>query len=702
MEVNGVRSSACNVGRRAAAALLLSLLVQVTSAQETPPRDVVAFLDQHCAKCHSGAKPKGDFALTRLDPRTLTATTASEWIETARMLIMGEMPPASRPRPAAAASAQVVAWLRAELKRVGADTHELKIQPTGNRLDHTRLFSDPLGAPLDNPPRLWRFSPQLYFGLLKASSGERNPLTQPMSSERVDGFFDMAAGRSIDVGTLSTLMRNAARMAASATVHHLEGDKVVMDRGGLGSFAALLDPQVVPERKALDAALNSLLVYRRTQLPGTEEYAALYALYLKTRRESTAAVAARAVLTAVFLQPESMFRLELGLGPADPQGRRRLSPAEIVFALGGALRDQPLDRPQLDRARKGALDTSEGVATEVRAMLAAPLISNPRILRFFQEYFAYTSAPDVFKDKALNPDFYAPALVGDTDQLIQVILMRDKDVVKELLTTRESFIGSRWDLVKNTGGPVYPKTNNFRTYNLDAWPEGMQPVQLPVDQRCGILTQPSWLVARSQNFNNDAIRRGKWIREHLLGQSILDVPITVCAKLPDDLSQTLRTRMEVTRQEYCWTCHQSMNPLGLAFEQYDHFGRYRTSETVEDPSKPPIPGRNPKLDPPIAAKHEVALDTTGALDFTSDPTIDGPVANVHELLHRLAASTRVRQVFVRHAFRYWMGRPENIGDATSLREADAAYVASGGSMKALIVALLSSDSFLYRTVSTSP
>jgi hypothetical protein len=69
------------------------------------------------------------------------------------------------------------------------------------------------------------------------------------------------------------------------------------------------------------------------------------------------------------------------------------------------------------------------------------------------------------------------------------------------------------------------------------------------------------------------------------------------------------------------------------------------------------------------------------------------------MLRKLAASERVEQVFVRHAFRYWMGRNEALGDGPSLRQAHKAYRDSGGSMKALIVALLTSDSFLYRVPS---
>ena len=58
----------------------------------------------------------------------------------------------------------------------------------------------------------------------------------------------------------------------------------------------------------------------------------------------------------------------------------------------------------------------------------------------------------------------------------------------------------------------------------------------------------------------------------------------------------------------------------------------------------------------------------------------------------------MNQVFVRHAFRYWMGRNETINDAPVLQDAYQAYKKSGGSMKALLISLLTSDAFLYRKV----
>jgi hypothetical protein len=96
------------------------------------------------------------------------------------------------------------------------------------------------------------------------------------------------------------------------------------------------------------------------------------------------------------------------------------------------------------------------------------------------------------------------------------------------------------------------------------------------------------------------------------------------------------------------------------------------------------------------------VDTTGEIIDSGDPALDGPVANALEMIRKLADSERVQQVFVRHAFRYWMGRNETIHDAPVLQDAYRAYRDGGGSMRALITSLVTSDAFLYRTVDRGP
>jgi hypothetical protein len=115
-----------------------------------------------------------------------------------------------------------------------------------------------------------------------------------------------------------------------------------------------------------------------------------------------------------------------------------------------------------------------------------------------------------------------------------------------------------------------------------------------------------------------------------------------------------------------------MDPLGLPFEMFNHAGLHRTTEL----GKP--------------------VDPSGVIVDSGDPKLDGPVENALDLIKKLSESERVEQVFIRHAFRYWMGRNETLNDALVLQEAYQVYRKSGGSMQALIASLVTSDAFLYR------
>ncbi len=231
------------------------------------------------------------------------------------------------------------------------------------------------------------------------------------------------------------------------------------------------------------------------------------------------------------------------------------------------------------------------------------------------------------------------------------------------------------------GGARSSGRDFITTYNLDektfSYPVE-QPFALAPNERVGILMHPAWLIAHSLNLDNDPSRRGKWIRERLLADTVPELPITVDASIPEDHEKTLRERFAVTRESECWRCHVKMNPLGMPFELYDDFGRHRTMEKLQ------------------AKGQSRPVNASGLLSGTGDPELDGTVNDPIELMHRLAKSERVRQSFVRHAFRFWMGRNELVSDSQTLMIADRAYVNSGGSFRALVISLLTSDSFLFR------
>lgn len=458
----------------------------------------------------------------------------------------------------------------------------------------------------------------------------------------------------------------------------------------------------------------------------------------------------RATLIAVSVSPPAVYRMELGQGPADDHGRQMLSSAELAFAISYALTDEKPDEKLLEAARSGRLRSREDVHREVTRIWDDQEIEKPRILRFFHEFFGYHRAPQVFKDDARFGKSYdragvAEQLVADADALVLYHIQRDQNVLAELLTTDEFFVAHTGDneaslktgkaieefyaylkdkdwkawpyqtpkkvgehlrtidrmfahpngnVVKgwmkyltkcdSNGVAPIPRLNKrefIEAWNLDEktfdYPYE-QPFQLPQGRRAGILMHPAWLIAHSLNLDNDPIRRGKWIRERLLADSVPELPITVDASIPDEPDQPLRHRFRVTRQDECWRCHEQMNPLGMPFEQFDDFGRFRKVERLHAKDK------------------TVDVNAKGELVGTRSVDLDGPVDNPFQLVERLAVSDRVRQSFVRHGFRYWMGRNEMLSDSTTLRDADQEYRNNGDSFRALVLSLLTSDSFLYR------
>jgi hypothetical protein len=241
---------------------------------------------------------------------------------------------------------------------------------------------------------------------------------------------------------------------------------------------------------------------------------------------------------------------------------------------------------------------------------------------------------------------------------------------------------------------------DWRTWDYPA----QQPAKMP--NRKGILTHPAWLIAHSQNLETDPIHRGKWVQEKLLAGTIPDVPITVDAVIHPDKNKTLRQRMETrTGEAYCWRCHQKMDPLGFPFEQYDDFGRFRLLENLEHPDNLTKSAKEAELSfgAKLARYKTQPVDPRGTLKGTGDDALDGNVKDAFDLIDRLAASDKVRQSIIRHAFRYFLGRNETLSDSKTLMNADKAYLESNGSFDALIISLLTSDSFIYRKpVSAEP
>jgi len=516
-------------------------------------------------------------------------------------------------------------------------------------------------------------------------------------------------------------------------------------------FSSIILGEEAPTDQQFDAATRkmfALLVEREPAETDLEKYRGLMRECLA---EGGNAEALRVGLLAISISPEAIYRAELGSGAPDEHGRRMLSPADLAYAISYALTDESPDAILLEAAKSGQLRTREDVEREVTRLWDDETIEKRRILRFFHEFFGYTNAPKVFKDTARFKGDYrgvADKLVADADVLVNHIVKQDEDVFAQLLTTEKYFVAHSGDnalerqsntelrefyeYMKDKGWEEFPYAtpkehgdkaraisrkffshpngnvvkgwmkyltkcdeNNvtpmprqngrvyINLYNLDEktfnYPVE-QPFVLAKGKRAGILMHPAWLLAHSLNLDNDPVRRGKWIQERLLAGTVPELPITVDARIPEDPHQTLRERFTIVSEDkYCWRCHDKMNPLGMPFETFDDFGRHRDGIEL------------------LHAKGKTKpVDASGKLAGTGDKALDGEIDDPIDMLQRIAKSDRARQSFVRHAFRYWMGRNEMLSDSSTLIAADKAYTENGGSFRALVISLLTSDSFIYR------
>jgi len=675
-----------------------------TGTDQAFAETVAPFLKKHCVQCHDEKKHAGDVRLDDLlsDPGP---NGGERWQAIAVQIRDGLMPPPKEARPDAATSRKVVAWIVHH-----GDGRVAKLPNQGNLVPHELLFGTPGEAGDASAARVWRLSPGGYMGLVADLTRGKVPagLVQPFTMIPERGIKDFAGLYTIDEPSAEILVRNAEAIVASQTGHTVKDGKVNGVGNSVREFVALFDPNAPPTEKQLEAAIQQQYRMAIGRPAGAEEVKRLLDLYARCEKRGDLPGAIRTMLQAVLLRTDALFRSELGTG----SGRRMLAPQEIAVALSLALGDRR-ESGLMAAAAKGELAAKDQIATQLRRMLDDPKVEKARLLKFFREYFEYDQATNVFKDKpkafAHEPNWY----VTDTDRLILSILAADKDVFRELLTTDKSFVNYSTGKNKETRleepkqGAVIPPKRDSKTgtltpipgveyvYGVEKW-DPRQPMALPPETRLGILMQPSWLTAWSTNFDNDPVRRGRWIRERLLGGTVPDLPIGVVAQVPNDPHRTYRDRLTVTRADACWKCHKQMDELALPFENFDHYGRYRKTEEVVDAeaTEKNVDKKGKSLG---TIYKQVELNTTGTVAESGDPKLDGPVKDPREMVRKLAASDRVRQVFIRHVFRFFLGRNETMSDAAALQEADKAYLQSGGSFKALLVSLLTSDSFLYRT-----
>lgn len=644
-------------------------------------KEIVPFFGRYCLDCHDDSATEGNLSLEQINPSVGGGPDFETWRIIFERVKFQDMPPVEADQPAARERKAFVNWIHEKLletQQPGFPIEDkLKLPEFGNYVDHAALFSESARLPvIPGPPRIWRLRQRIYGNLPIGDQRLRrsHSLTDPLVLRDGTGFRDYAARYFIDEPTTEMLLSNAEKIVPVRS-------RFLLD--------LLTEKPESPTDETLQFAIQKGFLDVLRRKPEDAEFERFTLFYRDVAKENGRQVAAERLLMAIYMRPEALFREELGEGAADEYGRVRLSQMEIALAISYALGDSP-DTQLIAAAGKGELATNAYIAAHVKQRFENPpaRFGNPRVIEFFREFFHYSYALEVFKDKPDRGYHLPHLLVQDLERLILSILDRDRQVLRELLTTNHYFVDLDYEKDKiafqpsmrqpsNGNNPVKSDPGYATLYGLPrdwVWTT-QQPVAMPEGQRAGVLTHPAWLVAWSGNFDNHPVQRGKWIRTHLLGGTIPDVPICVEAKVLENEHQQFRERLVgATKADACWRCHKKMEPLGLPFEQFTHYGRRQRKEK----------GR--------------PVDTTGAVSFVGGDLEWDEVTSPIDLMKRLGNSEHVERVFVRHVFRYFMGRNETLGDAATLQRAHAAYRNHDGSFKALVVSLLSSDSFLLRFV----
>lgn len=314
------------------------------------------------------------------------------------------------------------------------------------------------------------------------------------------------------------------------------------------------------------AILNDLMrrAYRGFQTE--EDLKRAMAFYLEGESNGGFEAGTESALAAILVSPKFLFRIERDPEDSTPNTPYRLTARELASRLSFFLWSSLPDDELLDAAKRGDLDTPVGLANQAQRMLKDPK-SQSLVDHFAGQWLYLRNLDSITPDGRLYPDFddnLRQAMREETKLLFNDMVQNDRSILN-LLSSNHTFLNER--LAKHYGVPhIYG--NRFRRVSLP-----------PDSDRGGILRHASILTVTSYANRTSPVLRGHWLLENLLGTPPPPPPPDV-PTLEDntvDASLPIRERLAVHRENAaCAQCHDVMDPLGFAFENYDAIGQWRT------------------------------------------------------------------------------------------------------------------------------
>ncbi len=362
-------------------------------------------------------------------------------------------------------------------------------------------------------------------------------------------------------------------------------------------------------------------------------------------------------LAAILVSPEFLFRIERD-PPGLPAGTPyRISDAELASRLSFFLWSSMPDEGLLAVALRGELGERKELERQVRRMLADRR-SQALLTNFAAQWLHLRNLESVTPDMRSFPNFddnLRQAMRRETELLLESVIKEDRSVL-DLLSADYTFLNER--LAKHYGIPhVYGSW--FRRVQLD-----------DDSRRGGLLRHGSILAVTSYNTRTSPVIRGHWVLENLMGAPPPPPPADV-PPLEDktiDGSLSVRERLlEHRANPACASCHNLMDPVGFALENYDAVGQWRNSESGQ------------------------AIDATGS--FPGGASFEGVAGLEKALLERpeLFVGTLVEKLLT-----YSLGRVVEHSDAAAVRKIVREAGSDGFRFSSIVLGIARSEPFQMR------
>ena len=305
--------------------------------------------------------------------------------------------------------------------------------------------------------------------------------------------------------------------------------------------------------------------YRRPIAASAPEVQTLLAFYRDGRAAGTFESGIQRAMARVLVDPQFLFRFEREPAGAATGAAYRVNDLDLASRLSFFLWSSIPDDELIDVAARGTLRQPQELEKQVRRMLQDPR-SDALVNSFAAQWLFLRDLKNVRPD---SPDFdgnLRQSMQRETELLFRTIVSEDRSVV-DFLDADFTFVDER--LARHYG---IPEVRGSR----------MRRVTIPADSpRRGLLGQASVLTLTSAANRTSPVVRGKWILENLLGAPPPNPPPGVETNLEKDPAQvkvtSLRQRLELHRASpQCASCHRLMDPIGLALENFDSVGKWRT------------------------------------------------------------------------------------------------------------------------------